>query len=150
MATSRIPATINAVVTALRNAGLKVWDGPVITGDYGDAVYIGYDGNPEGEFQSTSGTQSWAGLGAKRRNERFTIFCAVVALVGDSGDVQGSRENAYALLAGVEDALRADPSLGQPPPFVAAMNSNDLFLEQGDAGLQSRIVFTIDVEIARV
>jgi hypothetical protein len=150
MTTSHIPAAIDAIVASLKTAGLTVWDGPVVTGDFSPAVFVGYDGNPEGEFRSVAGTQDWAGLGAKRRSEVFSIACAAVALTGEA-DTKTGRDAVYALLDTVGTVLRADPSLGlNSPPFVAELKPLDLFTEPTENGLQCRWVFTIDISISRV
>jgi hypothetical protein len=149
MPASRVPETIDAIVTKLKAAGVKTWDGPVITGDYQDAVYVGYDANPDGEFRSVVGTQTWAGLGAKRRSEIFSVTCAAVALVGQD-DSKASRDAVYALLNTVDTTLRADPSLGLAPPLVAGVKPTELICEPTSEGYMARLVFTIDVEIARV
>ncbi len=150
MTTSRIPAAIDAIVASLTAAGLLVWDGPVVTQNFKSAVFIGYDGAEDNsDYKSVVGTQDWAALGAKRRSEKFSITCAAVALWGGT-DTKTGRDMAYALLDTVGTTLRADPSLGQPPPFVAELRPSELFTEPTDNGLQCRWVFTIDVTISRV
>lgn len=150
MTTSHIPAAIDAIVAKLIAAGLKVWDGPVITGDFSPAVFIGYDGNPEGDFRSVVGTQDWAGLGAKRRSENFSIVGAAVALTGENTTKTG-RDAVYALLDVVGVTLRADPSLGLTElPLVAGLKPAELYTEPTENGLQCRWVFAVDVEISRV
>lgn len=151
MVQSPVPSTIDAIVSAFQAAGLTVWDGPVVTGDFSDAVFVGYDANPDAEFQAvTAHVQEWAGLGAKRRKETFTVVCAVVVLLGTGETVKVARDKAYSLLETVGATLRTDPSVGQPPPFVTNLRPNDLFTEPTDQGWQVRIPFYIDVDIARV
>lgn len=147
--TSRAPGALDALVAAV-TAGLPnnpVWDGPQPSGDYRDAVYLGYDGDPVGEHRAMRSTAGWAGIGAKKRTEHTDIVCAVVALSGD-GVPKAARDAAYALLGAVESVLCADPSLGQvPTPFVASIAEHDLlwdWLEMG--GLQARITFTVHIE----
>lgn len=150
MTTSHIPAAIDAVVASLSAAGLKVWDGPVVTEDFTAAVFIGYDAAADNsDYKSVVGTQDWAALGAKRRSETFSIICAAVALWGGA-DTKTGRDMVYALVDTVGTTLRADPSLGLPPPFVAELRPSELFTEPTDNGLQCRWVFTIDVTISRV
>lgn len=145
MADSRVPATIDALKTTWDATGAKVWDGPVITGDYSDCIFVGYDGDPEGDMQAVDGDSEWAGLGAKARDEDFDVICAVVALVGDQG-IKTVRDNAYAQLKKAADAVRADPSLGQAPPFVASVKGGSLFYDNLESGLQARLVFRVHVE----
>ncbi len=152
MSASRVPATIDALVTrwaaamVTADASVQVWDGPVVTGDPSDAVFVGYDGDPDGDMQSATAEQDWAGLGAKQRTERFTVTCAAVALIG-SGDVKTGRDRAFLIFEVAAANVRADPSLGQTPtPFVAAVTGPQLFTDPTDRGLQARVVFGVSVE----
>lgn len=151
--TSRVPATIDALMSTLAaplaTAGKALWDGPVVTGDYTDSVHIGYDGDPEGDYQTADPGQEWAGIGAKKRDEEFDIICAAVALVG-GGTTKQARDTAYAMTEIVEDALRSDPSLGLGPPtspvFSAEFRGGPVFTEDTSAGWQVRILFNIHVK----
>lgn len=145
MADSRIPATINALVALWSATGATVYDGPPLTADYSDAVFVGYDGDPDGDYEMGADDSDWAGLGAQRRNETFDIICSIVTLVGDD-DIQLARENAYALYKLVSDALRADISLGQAAPFVASLKGGPIFTAPGPDGWQCRKVFRVHVE----
>jgi hypothetical protein len=149
--TSHIPAAIDAIVASFTAAGIRVFDGPVITGDFDAAVFVGYDGAADNsDFKAVAGTQDWAGLGAKRRSEAFSIVCAAVALTGET-DTKTGRDAVYALLDTAGTTLRADPSLGlNSPPFVAELKPVDLFTEPTSNGLQCRWVFTIDISVSRV
>lgn len=151
MAETRVPDAIDALVQAFTAAGLKVWDGPVISGDFASAVFVGYDANPDGEFQAViDHSQTWAGLGQRARKESFAIVCALVVLIGNEDTMSSARHAAYAMLTTVGDVIRVDPSLGQPPPFVASLRPNELYTEPTEHGMQVRIPFFIDVEISRV
>lgn len=148
MSLSRIPTVLDALVALLTPglAPVPVWDGPVPTGDFADALYLGYDADPLGERQAASSTTKWAGVGAKKRDETIVITGAVVAISGD-GIAKDARDRAYAVLATAEQLLRNDPSMAQPPPFVASISNTQLFWEWlEDAGLQARLAFQIDVE----
>lgn len=146
MAPSRVPPTIDALVALFTDAGLKTWDGPLVTGDYEPAVHVGYDGDPEGDFKAVEADQEWIGLGAKRREEEFDVICCATALVGDS-EVKLARDAVFAMTATVESALRADPSLGQvPTPYVAEYRPGDLFIEDTPAGYQARARFNVHVK----
>lgn len=151
MTTSHIPAAIDAIVSSFTAAGLTVFDGPVITGDFQAAVFVGYDGAADSsDYKAVAGTQDWASLGAKRRSEAFSVICAAVALTGET-DTKTGRDAVYALLDIVGTTLRTDPSLGlNSPPFVAELKPVDLFTEPTENGLQCRWVFTIDITISRV
>lgn len=150
MGTSTVPATLTAILATLQATGATVYDGPVVTDDVQDAIWIGYDGDPGGTFESIiNHLQSWAGLGKRARNETFSIVCAVTVLLGND-DTASARAKAYTMLGTVETSLRADPSLAQPPPFVAEIEPNSLLTEPTSDGFQVRIPFFIHITIARV
>jgi hypothetical protein len=142
---SRVPAATDAFLAALTAAGIKNWDGPTNTGDFAPAVYVGYDADPEGTFESVVMDQEWAALGARARREVFDIVCAIVVLSGDDITVP-LRTAVFQLFGEVETVLRTDPSLGQPPPFVASAKPKQLFTEDTADGLQGRLVFHVHVE----
>lgn len=147
MTETRLPAAIDAIVAALQTAGLTVWDGPVISGDYSlNCVYIGYDGDPSyDEERAGSIQQQWAGLGAKRRDETTDIVGAAVTLTGnDAQSWKAARDSVFALIDTVGQTLRADPSIGLLSPSVAELIPGDYFQEAGPAGYQARVVFSIN------
>lgn len=148
--TSRVPDVIDALVALFDAApgldGVKVVDGPIVTNDpLPEAVFVGYDGNPEGDGEAGDFRQEWASIGQKAKDERFTITCAVVVWRG-STKVKPARDRAFALIAAVEDALRADPALGQPPPTIVAFASGSLVQSQRQSGCECRIPFQIAVQ----
>lgn len=143
---TRGPAVIDAIVAALQAAGLTTWDGPILTGDYSDAVYVGYDADPEGDQQASSTAQEWAGIGLRRRNEEIDVTCAAVALTGESDETwKRARDAAYTLMETVGATLRATPSLGLGSPCVAELQPGDYFQENGPEGYQARVVFTVHI-----
>jgi hypothetical protein len=144
-ATSSVPATIDALVAALTAAGVTAWDGPVITGDFENAVYVGYDGDPDGEFLAVEMDQEWAGIGNKARSETFDIICCAYVLSGPP-ETKACRDTAYGLMATVETVLRADPSIAQAPYFVAAIKPKSFFPWPTSDGMQGRLVFHIHVQ----
>lgn len=153
MTESRVPAVIDAL-TALFDAapglvGVKVLDGEPVTGDpLFEALFIGYDGDPDGDGESATFQQEWAGLGAKAKNEAITVTCAVVVWKGDTNAVarRARRLRVFELLGEVGAIMRADPSLGFPSPTIAAMASGQLFQRQHEGGFEARIPFQIQVQ----
>jgi hypothetical protein len=145
MATSRAPAVIDALIEILTSAGIPVLDGPVPTGDYSTAVFVGFDaGGEDAEYRAATSTSSWANLGAKVRNEEIQVMCGIWSVDG-AGDTKAARDLVYGTLAAVEDALRADPSMGQSPPFAAEVSAHDLYQFPTQSGIECRIPFTINV-----
>lgn len=147
---TRVGAAIDAIYDALIAAdlGVDVWDGPIVSGNSGDTIHIGYDADPEGDAQAATSHQQWAGTGGSRkRDESIDITCAAVVLVGDSTPRwKPTRDRAIALIDAVGQVLRANPSLGQPPPSRAELIPGDYFQENGPVGYQARFVFTVHIE----
>lgn len=145
--TSRIPDTLKALLTLLKPAmaPLPVYYGPPVTQDVSNCLFIAFDGNPEGTYQGVVGDSVWAGLGAKARDENFQVICCIYVITGDD-DNEVATERAFTLLGNVETALRADPSLGQAPPFVAGVDLPELYVEPGPYGIQIRLTFRISVK----
>lgn len=155
MAASRVPATLKRLhelwtSTFAADKTINVWLGQVATGDPTDALWVGWDGNPDGDDQMATSRTAWAGIGAKRRDEDIAIVCSICVLQGigsDAGGVQAAIDRVYAQHTVAEDALRADPSLGQGPPFVAACSTGELYMHpQTDQGLLARLVFAVTVQ----
>lgn len=146
MAISRLPGTIDAVVSVLEAAGLVVYDGPVTHDQLDDCVYIGYDGDPTGRFKAGDTNQTWAGsIGTARRDETFDITCAIVVTRGDN-ETKLARDTAYDILGTVESTLRANPGLGFTSPYVAGVRPRETFYAPFNDGLQARIVFLVTVQ----
>ncbi|MEV3980801.1 hypothetical protein [Nonomuraea sp. NPDC049758] len=148
--TSRIPQAIDNLLALLQAApgldGVKVIDGPLVTSDpLKEAVFVGFDGDPDGEGQAVEFTQTWASIGQRSRAETFTIRCAVAVWRG-SIKVRPVRVRAFEVLGVVEDVVRASPDLGLPPPTVTAFASGSLVLDQRSTGLECRIPFDIAVQ----
>lgn len=149
--TSRAGAAILALYqlaqTTFSDDDVLVALGPYTTGDQRDSVHIGYDGDPDGDFTATAATeQTYAGLGANARDEEFSVQGAVIVSSGDT-DAAAAVTRVYALLGQLETALKADPSLGQLPPFVAGVVPGELRLPPDAAvGLQAVLPFSVRVK----
>lgn len=149
MSASRAPAAVDALVAAWVPAfpNNPVYDGPVLTEDFRDALFVGYDGDPSGEHEALASTSKWAGIGAHKRDESIVVVCSAVALSGD-GIPKDARDRAYAIYNTAEAVLRSNPSLTQTPtPFVAEIVSTQLLWDWLEtSGLQARITFTVHIE----
>lgn len=144
---STLWASIDAIVATFESAGLPVDDGPILNGAFEDAVYVGYDGDPEGEQIAADMQQNWAGsVGAKRRDEVLDVHGCVIATYGDGDTWKSARDRAKGYLVALESALRADPSLGQPPPFVAEFRPRLAYQEFTDMGFRVRVPFTVHIQ----
>ncbi len=148
MATSRAPAVIDALFAlAGASPGLaeaRIHDGPQPTSDpLKQVVCIGWDGDEDSD-EAADVSQEWAGLGAKARDETIQVPCAAIAWHGSTA-MKPVRDLAFAMVAEFEAGLRADPSLGFPPPTVVALATGNAYQRQTQSGAQCRVVFTIAV-----
>lgn len=141
-----MPEAVDAVIGAVALATtLPVYDGPVPTGDPGNAIYIGYNGNPEDEGEAGTSQQEWAGLGAKKRDENLTITGAIVITNGD-GNAKIARDAAYVQLALVEGAIHPSPAVGMSAPTWMGVTSHRLvYVLDEQVGLQAWLPFVISV-----
>ena len=142
-----MPGLIDALVAALQASsdlsGVNIVDGPLVSNSAANEwVFVGYDGDPGGEFQATSTQQDWAGLGAKAKNEEISLTCSVLVRSG-STSVKPLRDRAFQIFASVEAVLRADPALTLPPPTVCNIAEHGFHPEQTAQGLQVRLPFTV-------
>jgi hypothetical protein len=152
--TSRVDAAILSVVSLLRaDAGVTalatVYDGPAVVGDTPTtAVFVGYDGDPDGTMAATANwSRTPAGLGGLRRDEQFDVLCCVVSWSGDV-DVPSRRAAVMAAFIAVDSALWNALRIGLdlPQPTTAHITQGQLYQEQGPSGLQARIPFGINVK----
>ncbi|MGW4426380.1 hypothetical protein [Streptosporangium sp. NPDC004631] len=153
-APSRTPAVIDALTVRFTAAiaaaagmeRVRVLDGPAVTAETDtELVYVGWDGDPDGDGQAVEATQDWAGIGARARDETLQVTCSVIVWSGDTA-MRPRRDRCYAILGVLEAALRADPSLGLPPPTVAALAAGNLWQAQTSAGAEVRVVFAVAVK----
>jgi len=154
MASSRVPDLIDNFLAVLKAApglsDVQVVDGPLVSGTaVREQLFVGYDADPEGEAQAASTTQTWAGLGAKAKNEDIELTCAVLVRKG-STDVRTLRVRVYEIFAEVEAVVRADPSLGLPPPSVCAVTDTSFRTPQTPDGIEGRLLFTLAATPTRI
>lgn len=149
MATSAVPAAIDALLEILRAApeleGVEVIDGPPVDDQSeADQLCVGYQ---PGEGESASMVQDFAYAGARRRDEQGVINCWIDTWSGDD-EVQPRRQRAFALLAVVEDVLRASDTAREAPTLggvvqwsqLAAGSLNQVLTDQG---MRVGIAFTV-------
>lgn len=127
--TTSIPNVIDALLTKWRGLAVKVagvdslivFDG--MPGSYLPDTFACVGGLPG---NTVNGAQDWASLGAAytgtpaSRDEKYTITCYARSYVGGSDDAGGTgfsdaqktaRDNAFAVVSVLEDAVRTDPVL---------------------------------------
>ncbi|WP_338699196.1 hypothetical protein V2W30_22665 [Streptomyces sp. Q6] len=149
MATSRAGAAIDALLAILRAApGLsdaEVIDGPsAVNYTSRRRLYIGW---APGADQAAEIQQEFASVGARTRDEDFTITCHAEVRAGDK-DMALRRAAVFELLAQVEDALRATDAAPEAPTLNgtvlwAHLTAGSLTQEQTPDGAQAGLVFTV-------
>lgn len=127
MATSTVPAALSALVSILRAAAalseVVVHDGhPGSDLEDADVLVVGWD--PE-TSAAVDFRQDFNAAGARTRDETFDILCFAQSWTGDSSPeaVAARRVRAFALLAAVEDALRAT----NDAPMAPTLNGSVLW-----------------------
>ncbi|MCX5201046.1 hypothetical protein OG897_06165 [Streptomyces sp. NBC_00237] len=149
MATSAVPGAITALLGILRAAPalaeVEVLDGPPV-GDMADAdlVVVGW---APGADTAAELVQDFAYAGARRRDEELSISCWVESWSGDL-EIGPRRERAFALLAVVEDAIRASGGAPEAPTLGGTVLWSHLTraaLQQftTDQGVRAGIAFTV-------
>ncbi|KUH38386.1 MULTISPECIES: hypothetical protein [Streptomyces] len=149
MATSAVPAAIDALLAILRAApalaDVDIIDGPP-TGDMSAADIVAVGWQPDGE-DAVSLVQEFAYAGARRRDEEFVISCWLESWTGDS-DVASRRTRAFELLAVVEDALRASDAAPEAPTLGGAvlwahLTAGTLRQVNTDQGVRVGVAFSV-------
>lgn len=151
---TQVAATIDKLVALFQSAllpdvDMTVTDGPSVSFPTRKFAVVGGDGPVDEEEDAARSTQMWKGLGALIRDESIDVTCAVGASTGNADtSMKNVRDEAVALLAAVEDALRADPGLGGfTTGGAAAVTETALRYPTNTQGLAAVLVFTINVPV---
>lgn len=149
MPTSRVPDAIDALVdlcTASPTlAGVTVTDGPPLDDlTNPNLLFIGWA--PAAEA-AASIAQNFAGAGARRRDEDFSISCYAESRSGNT-DMRVIRRQVFGLVAAVETVLRATNTQPDAPTLGGAvlwahLTAGDLSEQQNDDGTLAGLTFTI-------
>ncbi|MFJ3704861.1 MULTISPECIES: hypothetical protein [unclassified Streptomyces] len=148
MATSAVPAAIDALITALQNAdgldGVRIIDGPPgINFTEKDRVYVGYS---PGADQAAEMQQAFASAGARTRDEDGAISCYAESRSGDK-DIRERRLRVFEILAVVENALRATNERPAAPTLGGVVLWSDLttgaLLQAQENGTLAGLSFTV-------
>lgn len=131
-----------------------VVDGVPVSEEFPDhAVFVGWSGDPDGDYQAAGLAQDWAATGgSRRRDEQVDLVCAVTSLYGNADSWKPARDNGLAILADIETKIRDNPELGLVPDTVRQVISAE-FKPAGvhqepysDTGFWFRCPFTISVK----
>ncbi|MEW1551567.1 hypothetical protein [Streptomyces tsukubensis] len=148
MATSTVPAAVAALLAILEAAPalaeVRIIDGPPSNNlTEKRRVYVGW----QPDASAVSLTQEFASAGARLRDEQFDIACYAEARGGDK-DMSLQRDAVFAVVAVVEDALRATDAEPEAPTLRGAvlwsgLTAGDLMQEQGPEGALAGLAFTV-------
>ena len=148
MATSRVPAAVDALVAILQAvpalAEVRVVDGPdAVNATERHRIHIGWQPDAEAAVVLQ---QTFASAGARTRDEEFTISCYAESRGGDM-DMSVRRAKVFAMVAAVEDALRATDAAPEAPTLNGAVLWSELTtgnLQQAQAeGALAGLAFTV-------
>jgi hypothetical protein len=154
MATSIVPSLIDALVGAAATAlpSVLVTDGYDITDNPGpDKLMVGVDdGTASTAASSSNASQEQATAGTPRsRQQTGSLNCWALSWNGDA-TAKTARDAVYAIQAGVENILRADPTLGIPRPngqvLVIQLGDEQFSQDQTDTGAMALLTFTVQFE----
>lgn len=146
MATSTIPAAIDGLLALLAArpalAGVPLYDGPPLSEtSTPHRIVVGYDGTD----QSVDGDQEWASSpyqAPTSRDERYVIRCLAEAWTG-STTLKSARDDAFTLLAEIEQAVRGDPTLGGAVLYAGLGGGITVQQPQTDAGALCSVTFGV-------
>lgn len=152
--TSAIVPAIEALLAALAArpalSRVDVVDGPPLDWDEmrlpdperGDGTrYLFVGASPEDDT-AAEGAQDFNAAGAVSRDEMFTVACTAVAVDG-GGVMATARARARALVAEVEQCIRADVTIGDTVLYSRVSTVDRLDQEQNDRGASVVIVFSV-------
>lgn len=151
-ATSRIPAAIDALVALLAaavGATTNVLDGPPLAwdaistaaGSVSEDRWLFVGASPDGD-DAAEGSQEFNAAGAVSRDEQLLIRCAVYVSGGDQV-AKTRRDDAFALVAAVEAAVRADPSLSGAVLYARVAGVDSYRPRQTEDGSDCLVTFAV-------
>lgn len=149
MATSTVPAAVDALLAILRAApalsGVSVLDGPPIE-DMSSADLLAVGWQPESE-EAVQFQQDFNASGARTRDEDFSILCWAESWTGDRS-MSARRTRAFELLAVVEQAIRASGASPEAPTLNSAvlwahLTSGTLRQVSTDQGVRVGVGFAV-------
>lgn len=148
MATSRVPAAVDALLAVLRAApGLAeaaIVDGPpAVNLSEPRRIHVGWQ---PGADSAVSLQQEFNAAGARTRNEAFQIACYAESRAGDK-HMKARRDEVFALVAEVETALRATSDIPDAPTLGGTvlwseLTAGDLVQLQAEGSLAG-LAFTV-------
>jgi hypothetical protein len=152
---SAVPGALRAIYSLLTanlgpNVGVIVGPGATDDPEANGLVLIAVDDADETSYaHAVTGSQAWAQLGGKIRDETFSVHCVAVAWTGNAdapGDVAALDivDSVYALMKGITDAIVADPTLSGSVLTMKGITSHSLRFVTDNSGLAAHIPFDIE------
>lgn len=148
MATSRVPAAVDALLAILRASaaltGVRIVDGPeAVNLTERHRVYVGWQ---PGADAAVALQQHFNAAGARTRDESFDIACYAESRSGDK-DMAARRTRVFEIVAAVETALRATDAAPTAPTLNGTvlwshMATGDLTQERTE-GTLAGLAFTV-------
>lgn len=149
---STIPAAWDALVQLAEDylaTDVAVVDGPPIdwahlqtaTDAVSERLFL-FVGAQPGDDTGATGDQSFSAAGNVARDETGAITCTAYAYSGDP-DVKARRAEAFGLVAGLETALRTDPSLGGVVLQALVGSVSSVAVRQTRQGSDCQVVFAV-------
>lgn len=149
MATTALPALIDALVTGARAAlpnTTLVYDGFGVDAEPGTSyLMVGVD-DPDARdaAYAATATQEWANANYTARDEEGYVVCAALAWNGD-GDAKAARTAAFATVTAVETLCRTTPSLGVATVLWTSFGGRiQLSQNQNEHGATALVIFNIN------
>lgn len=147
MATTVLPALIDALVTNATAAlpDVLVYDGFGVDAEPGNQyLMVGVeDVDSKGSSWAATAEQEWANANYTARDEDGVVICAALAWNGDS-DAKAARDDAFAVVAAVENMCRTTPSQGVANLlWTSAGHRLQLTQDQAESGAIAIVVFQI-------
>jgi hypothetical protein len=150
MASAAFPSVVAAVFSVASTAmgGVRVTRGRDISAEAGDVVMVGIQNMDESGYDSAGTFQQTMQTFGGNREEVGTVNGLVLAWDGDS-DQDMACSTAFAHLAALEAAVRADPKLGLTTfdYVLAEMQAGDVQESQDSDGASTTIAFAIAYKI---
>jgi hypothetical protein len=150
--TSRIPAAVDALVVACAasiGATTNVVDGPPLAWDaialpvgaVSEDRFLFVGARPDDEVP-IEGDQDFNAAGAVSRDETFTIYCTAYVFGGDQA-MKTRRDDAFSIVAAVEQAIRTDPSLAGAVLYSRMSGVQSAIPRQTEDGTDMTVVFAV-------
>lgn len=109
------------------------------------SLWIGLDDADVTPNTAATSTQAWVGPGNRFRDETLSVPCMIQVWTGDEKDIRATVDDAFSILAAVENLTRVRSDLGGNITYTSpGVNNIDIRYGETPQGLLVRVMFTID------